>query len=32
VEVSLDAGSQVGVQLDESFAVVPTESEDGEQD
>jgi uncharacterized membrane protein YkoI len=32
VEVTLDDGSQVDVQLDESFAVVSTESEDGEED
>lgn len=32
VEVTLDDGSQVDVQLDEAFAVVSTESEDGEDD
>lgn len=32
VEVTLDDGSQLDVQLDESFAVVSTESEDGEED
>lgn len=32
VEVTLGDGSQVDVQLDESFAVVSTESEHGEED
>ncbi len=32
VEVTLDDGSQVDVQLDEAFAIVSTESEKGEED
>jgi len=31
VEVTLDDGSQVDVQLDESFSVVSSESEDGNE-
>jgi len=32
VEVTLDDGSEVDVQLDESFAVVGAEAEDGHED